>query len=80
MLIVDSEKCIGCGTCVLVCPTDAIKLRDIARHIQPRQEAAEYIRLRAYLGGDGKDLVNKALRTRLKRSMGSDDGRAGSVN
>jgi bidirectional [NiFe] hydrogenase diaphorase subunit len=28
---VTSPTCIGCGTCVLICPTDALKLADIIR-------------------------------------------------
>jgi Fe-S-cluster-containing hydrogenase component 2 len=24
-----SSTCIGCGTCVLICPTDVIKLKDV---------------------------------------------------
>jgi len=28
MYVVNQEKCTGCGTCIDVCPTDAIRIRD----------------------------------------------------
>lgn len=57
---IESETCIGCGTCVLVCPTDAIKLRDISGFaVQQKTVMAN-----ANVGSNGKHLVQKALRVR----------------
>ena len=30
---IDEEKCIGCGTCVEICPIDAIEIMDTVAHI-----------------------------------------------
>ena len=28
--VIDEDKCVGCGACVDVCPTEAITMNDIA--------------------------------------------------
>lgn len=65
---IESDICIGCGTCVLVCPTNAIKLKHVSDLIRSRHERV--IEPAFGLNGDsnGKELVMKALRARQFRN------------
>jgi NADH dehydrogenase/NADH:ubiquinone oxidoreductase subunit G len=40
-----SSTCIACGTCVLICPTDAIKLKDITHFHSVHGAASEFERV-----------------------------------
>ena len=63
---IESETCIGCGTCVLVCPTDAIKFEDISGFVRIRQGSGQQMASHANGGSNGKALVMRALRARQK--------------
>lgn len=68
---IESATCIGCGTCVLVCPTDAIKFEDISGFVRIRQDEVKMTVAHGNGDGNGKDLVMKALRMRQLRNRGN---------
>jgi bidirectional [NiFe] hydrogenase diaphorase subunit len=39
---IGSNSCIGCSTCVFICPTGALKLEDVLSHRSVHQWASEY--------------------------------------
>ena len=47
-----SSTCIACGTCVLICPTNAIKLRDITVYHSVHSHDTEYERVYCQLCAD----------------------------
>ena len=47
-----SSTCISCGTCVLICPTDAIKLKDITHFHSVHGADSEYERVYCQVCGD----------------------------
>ncbi|MCK4741854.1 MAG: (2Fe-2S)-binding protein [Anaerolineales bacterium] len=47
-----SSTCIACGTCVLICPTDAIKLKDITHFHSVHGADSEYERVYCQVCGD----------------------------
>jgi NADH dehydrogenase/NADH:ubiquinone oxidoreductase subunit G len=49
---ISSSTCIGCGTCVLICPTGRIKLSDISGHRSVHFSSSDYNRLYCQICGD----------------------------
>jgi len=49
---VSSSTCIGCGTCVLICPTGTIKLSDVSGFRSVHHSSSEYHRLYCEICGD----------------------------
>jgi bidirectional [NiFe] hydrogenase diaphorase subunit len=60
---IESSTCIGCGTCVLVCPTNAIKLEDISEFANNRYDPQNIMRADEILVDDSPG-VYRALRKR----------------
>ncbi len=53
---VESSRCIGCGTCVLICPTGALKLSDVTGFRSVHHSDSEYDRVYCQVCGDA-DLI-----------------------
>jgi len=47
-----SSACVACGTCVLICPTDAIKLKDITHFHSVHHTNSEFERVYCQICGD----------------------------
>jgi bidirectional [NiFe] hydrogenase diaphorase subunit len=47
-----SSTCIACGTCVLICPTNAIKLKDITHFHSVHQADSKFKRVYCQICGD----------------------------
>jgi bidirectional [NiFe] hydrogenase diaphorase subunit len=60
---IESTTCIGCGTCVLVCPTNAIKLEDISKFANNRRDPQNILSAEAVLA-DESSYVYRAIRKR----------------
>ena len=47
-VVIDLDRCVGCGLCMTTCPTDALFLvrkREVAFYVPPQKPLETYIRI-----------------------------------
>jgi len=65
---IDSEACVGCGACVFVCPTDAIKIEDIEgnRKLETWHTTLKLVKCRTCDKHFATDKTLKLIKEKLK--------------